>query len=244
MEEQLRHRSVYTIDAPVNVVGGADFNRLGIVGSDFDLLPNGFWWSWWDGNHHPVDIMDRVLVSNTARGPQRHVSGHGAGRDRPAHGLPRSASPACSSSACRTSAATASVTTTRSTGTSGSLDGVSSAGHQDVKTFRHGLLRPRLQDGRRRPQIQATVATTTVGQVIVRESGGSTLVPQTGRIDWQGLRSTRRTRSRSRSSLRADRDRLHQRLRRRLAVRGRGRRRPHRPRSRSTAASRGSSPPC
>ena len=56
---------VYTIDAPVNVVGGADCNRLVIVGSEFGQSEGQNWFGWYDGYHHPILIEDNLVVTNT-----------------------------------------------------------------------------------------------------------------------------------------------------------------------------------
>ena len=58
---------VYTIDAPINVVGGPDCNRLVIVGSEFGQTPDYPFYGWYDGHHHAIEVDDNFAVDQQRR---------------------------------------------------------------------------------------------------------------------------------------------------------------------------------
>ena len=175
---------VYTIDAPINVVGGPDCNRLVIVGSEFGQTPEFPFYGWYDGHHHAIEVDDNFAVGDSSvlggglnityqdLAPQQFVEHnpcdycvtglfflgvdgqHGDGIGHDDTPLPVVAE---------------------------SIDGISAAFNQEVLTADGGSWgHPNVQDDDNGPGISLTVATQTAGQVIVRESGGSTLVYEQG----------------------------------------------------------------
>ena len=178
---------VYNVNAPVDIVGGADCNRLVVVGSEFGKQPGedesyGWYWS----HHRDLDIDDNFAVTDTTilgaglnltftdLAPQRLVEhnpcdycvtglaflgvdsdgDHGDGWSHDDDPLPI---------------------------VSEDLTGISAVMNHQVATIDEDYWgHTDVHDVESATGIALNVATTSVGQVIVRESGGSSRVYEQG----------------------------------------------------------------
>ena len=175
---------IYNVNAPVDIVGGPDCNRLVVVGSDFGSLPGDEHAGWHDQRDEDIDVNDNFAVTDTTvlggglnityqdLAPQDLVEHQscdfcvtglsflGVGGDEHGDGFSHDDSPLPI--------------------VSRDLSGISAAVNQQVSTLDVDYGHTYVEDTESATGVNVTVATTTAGQVIVRESGGSSRVYEQG----------------------------------------------------------------
>ena len=175
---------VYNVDAPVDIVGGADCNRLVVVGSEFGKQPGQDEnWGWYWSHHRDLDINDNFTVTDTTI--------LGAGLNLTFSDLaPQQLVEHNPCDFCTTGLAFLGVDSVHGDGIwhdddplpiiSEDLTGISAVMNQQVSTVDTSWGHSNVHDTESATGIALNVATTSVGQVIVRESGGSTRVYEQG----------------------------------------------------------------